>query len=422
MTASAPRIGCLDLDTFFVSVERLFDPSLIGKPVVVGAMPGNRGVVTACSYEVREFGVHSGMPVATAYKLAPHAIFLPTRSGVYGPYAKHVRALVDEVCPRVQVASIDELFCDFSGCERLYRHDDDASDDAAIERTVRELTATIARETGLPASVGIATSLPLSKIASGLAKPAGVLMVPAGSEAELLAPLSVRKYPGIGPVAERKLAGLGIQTLGQLARYPRPALKRIFGAWADSIWRGAHGQGSHQLSRDRPAFSEHDPVGGVVGSISNERTFREDVHDESVVDGLLCSLCERVCWRARKRGIKARTVTLKLRYADFHTISRGQTIPPTHSELELYPTVRKLYDKARTRSLAIRLLGLALSNLGHFDSQLSLFGQREARIGEAVDAIRERYGYELVRVAKGQRRKGKSNSTDNGRASASRRE
>lgn len=146
-------------------------------------------------------------------------------------------------------------------------------------------------------------------------------------------------------------------------------------------------------------------MGGVTGSISNERTFREDVRDESVVDGLLCSLCERVCWRARKRGVKARTVTLKLRYADFDTLSRGRTIPPTCSELELYPTVRELYEKARTRKLAVRLLGLALSNLGHYDTQLSLFGQRERRIGEAIDAIRERYGYESVRVAKGQRRK-----------------
>ena len=203
MTAAAPRIGCLDLDTFFVSVERLFDPSLEGKAVVVGALPGNRGVVTACSYEARAFGVHSGMPIATAYELAPHAVFLPTRHGVYTPYAKQVRELVDKVCPRVQVASIDELFCDFSGCERLYRRPCDATDDQAIERTVRELTATIAAETGLPSSVGIATSLPLSKIASGLAKPAGVLLIPAGQEAAVLAPLPVRKYPGIGPVGER---------------------------------------------------------------------------------------------------------------------------------------------------------------------------------------------------------------------------
>ena len=412
MTAAAPRIACLDLDTFFVSVERLFDPSLIGKPVVVGAVPDPvgrrpRGVVTAASYEVRALGVRSGMPIATAYRLAPQAIYLPTRHGVYGDYSQRVRQIAERFCPVVQTASIDEFFLDFTGCERLCQQSGAASrgesEDAAILRWVRELTAAIQAEEGLPASAGIATSRAVCKIASGLAKPAGVLLVPAGAEAAFLAPLPVRRYPGIGPVAERKLAALGITTLGQLAGYPVAALRRIFGAWAEGIRRGAIGEAAHEIGRDRPAFSEHDPEGCTVGSISNERTFREDVSDPHSIEAMLCSLCERVCWRARKRGVRARTVTLKLRYADFETLSRARSISPTNSELEIYPVVHELYEGARTRTLPVRLLGLALSKLGRFDGQLQLFGHQHERVHIAVDAIREKYGYEALRLAGGRR-------------------
>jgi len=400
MTAPAARICCLDLDTFFVSAERLLNPSLEGKPVIVGGSPGQRGVVTACSYEVRAFGVHSGMSLTKAAQLCPNAIFLPGTHGAYSPYARQVQQAIEGVCPVVQVASIDEFFFDMSGCERMYRRPVDADADATILRTMRELTAAIKAELGLPASVGIATSRSVAKIASGLAKPAGVLLVPAGREAELLAPLPVRKFPGIGPVAEGKLHQRGIETLGQLARVPLRSLEKVFGAWAPRIKRGARGEAEHDLGRDRPAFREHDPDGLQVGSISNERTFREDVGDPRQIDAMLCGLCERVCWRARKRGIKARTVTLKLRYADFHTLTRARTITPTSSELELYPTVREIYEAARTRRLRIRLLGLALSRLGFYDDQLRLFDDGSGeRLHRAVDAVREKFGYDAVRLA-----------------------
>ena len=401
MALAAPRICCLDLDTFFVSVERLLDPRLLGKPVIVGGLPGQRGVVTAASYEVRARGVRSGMSLQKAYALAPDAIYLPTRHGVYGEYAERTRRIAQGYTPVSQVASIDELFLDFSGCERLYFAAGDACPDDTILRTVRRLTDEIAARVGLPSSAGIATSRSLAKVASGLAKPRGVLLVPAGGELEFLSPLPVRKFPGIGPVAEQKLQAIGLSTLGELVRAPLAVLQRALGAWAEPIQRSCRGFGAHELGRERPAFQEHDPSDvdvGSLGTLSNERTFREDMRDPAGIDAMLCALCERVCWRARKRGVQARTVTLKLRYADFQTLQRSRTVTPTCSELELYPVIHQLFRRARTRRIAIRLLGVRLSNLRPHASQLELFDQSEP-LHRAMDTIRQRYGFEALRIA-----------------------
>jgi DNA polymerase-4 len=396
-----PRICCLDLDTFFVSVERVLDPSLEGKPVVVGGRPGSRGVVTAASYEVRRLGVKSGMSLVEAGQLAPDAIYLPTRGDTYGQYAERVRDIARRYSPTVVIASIDEMFLDLSGCERLYGRPGDRpgtqGGDLAIERAVLELTGAIDQELGLPSSAGLATSKVMSKVASSLAKPRGVMLVPAGVERAVLAPLPVRSFPGIGPVAESKLHAAGFQTLGAIAEAPISELQKIFGAWAPSILRGVQGQGCGALGRERPAFSEHDPEGETAGSISNERTFLEDVSDPASIESVLCGLCERVCWRARKRHIKARTVTLKVRYADFHTLTRSRTMSPTSSELELYPIVKEMLTLARTRSLPLRLLGMQLSNLGVFE-QLSLFDHHQ-KVNAVVDDIRERYGFSMVTLA-----------------------
>ena len=398
MALAAPRLCCLDLDTFFVSVERLLDPRLLGKPVVIGGLPGQRGVVTSASYEVRALGVRSGMSLKRAFELAPRAVYLPTRHGVYGDYAARVRRIAENYTPVSQVASIDEMFLDFSGCESLYFEAGDAGPDFTIERTVRRLTDEIENRVGLPSSAGIATSRSVAKVASGLAKPRGVLLVPAGAELDFLGPLPVRKLPGIGPVAEQKLHAIGLTTLAGVAMAPLSTLRRIFGAWANSIQRSCRGQGAHELGRERPAFQEHDPAGSAIGTISNERTFREDVADPACIESMLCSLCERVCWRARKRGMKARTVTLKLRYADFQTLQRSRTITPTCSELELYPVIRELFECARTRRTPIRLLGICLSNLRRYDEQLSLFDHGEP-LHRAMDGIRRRFGYDALRIA-----------------------
>jgi DNA polymerase-4 len=392
----APRICCLDLDTFFVSVERLLDPSLEGKPVIVGGLPGQRGVVTACSYEVRAFGVRSGMSLTEAAKLAPDAVYLPGHDREYGSYSKRVFAIAGRYSPIVRTASIDEMFIDFRGCERLYHRTGDADADATILRVVRELTDVIKLEVGLPASAGIATSKSMAKVASGLAKPRSVLLVLAGREAETLAPLPVRKLPGIGPVAEERLAALGIATLGQLAATPVGVLDKVFGAYARSMCERAQGRGDADLGRDRPAFREHDVDGETLGSISNERTFMADVRDVRRIEAMLCSLCERVCWRARSRGVKARTLTLKLRYADFETITRSRSFVASASERDLLPVLKLLYRQARKRKLAIRLIGVALSNLV-LDEQLELF-QQDRELRASVDELRVRFGFDAVRL------------------------
>jgi len=388
---------CLDLDTFFVSVERLLDPSLRGVPVVVGGRRGGRGVVTSASYEVRAFGVRAGMSIKEASERAPaNAVFVDGHMDAYSDYSSRAREIVERYSPIVIAASIDEHYLDFRGCERLYRIAEDADDDATIERTVRAMTAAIDRELGLPASAGIATSKPMAKVASGLAKPQGVLLVRAGAEAATLAPLPVRKLPGIGPVAEAKLAAIGITTLAQVVAAPDASLSRIFGSYAAGIRDAARGLGTDELGRERPAFREHDPRGAVHGTISNERTFAETGRDTARV--ILSSLCERVGSRARSRGVVAGQLTLKLRYTDFHTITRGRTIEPTSVDVELHRVATELYREARTRALPIRLLGVALAKLRLDAVQLPLF-DAGLRRGVAVDRVRDRFGYQAVSLA-----------------------
>ena len=388
---------CLDLDTFFVSVERLLDPGLRGKPVVVGGRRGGRGVVTSASYEVRAFGVRSGMSIREASERAPaDAVVVPGHHELYADYSARAREIVERYSPVVIAASIDEHYLDFRGCERLYRRAGDADDDATIERAVRDLTGAIDRELGLPASAGIATSKPMAKVASGLAKPRGVLLVRAGTEAATLAPLPVRKLPGIGPVAEARLHELGIATLGQLVAAPEAPLRRIFGAYTAGIRASARGDGADEVGRERPAFSEYDPRGAVAGTISNERTFVEAGPDTA--REVLSALCERVASRARHRGVLAGQLTLKLRYTDFETLTRGRTIAPTSVDTELHQVARDLYREARTRARPIRLLGLALARLRLDAVQLPLF-DAGVRRSAAVDQVRDRFGYHAVHLA-----------------------
>ena len=393
--ASAP-VCCLDLDTFFVSVERLLDPRLIGSPVVVGAAPGERGVVTACSYEVRAFGVRSGMPIRDAVRLAPHAVYLPTRHGTYGPYAGRVRAVLERFCPVVRTASIDEFFLDFRGCERLYGRPGEPSPDATLLRVVREMRAAVQAEVGLPASVGIGATRAVAKMASGRAKPAGVLQVCRGEEVAFASVLPVRRFPGIGPVAEARLTAAGVHTLGQLLPHAHAA--GWMGEAARTVVVGLTGP-VPDLGADRTAFHVLDTPGDAGGSLSHERTFFADVGSVEQVEQALLGLVERVASRARARGVRAATVTLKLRYADFETLTRRRGVPPTHDERTLWPIARSLLQAGWRRQTAVRLIGVALSRLTPPAAQLCLpLPETRPPVGAALDAVRARFGFEAVRM------------------------
>ncbi|MEZ4441518.1 MAG: DNA polymerase IV [Polyangiaceae bacterium] len=395
----AARICCLDLDTFFVSVERLLDPSLVGRPVVVGGRRGQRGVVTAASYEVRAHGVRSGMSMLEASQLAPpDAVFLPTRHNTYGPYAKRVRQVLERYSPVVRTASIDEFYIDFGGCDRLYQAPEDPDGDAGIERMVRRMCRAIADEIGLPASAGIGSSRVIAKIASGRAKPAGVLMIKSGQERAFLLPLPVRKFPGIGPKAEARMRSRGIETLADLVELPQGSLRSQHAQSIAVVEREMAGHGRSSLGRERPAFQEHDPEGLQVGSISNERTFFAALGDDQRILDQLLALTERVCWRARKRGMRARTIALKLRYTDFHTITRSVTGPATDDESILLDRIQILYRQHKTRDLPVRLVGVALSNLVTDDGQLALPFNPRRRVGPAVDQVRLKFGYDALRL------------------------
>ena len=406
----SPRICCLDLDTFFVSVERLLDPSLVGRPVIVGARPGQRGVVVAASYEVRPLGVHSGMSMSEAIRLAPHAEFRSPRHDTYGPYARRVRAVLEWFTPAVQTASIDEFYVDFHGCERLHRRPGDVDDDAALVRLLHELRATVHREVGLPVSAGVGCTRRVAKIASGLAKPnralpvddgrhlgSGVVLVPAGQERAWLGSLPLRRFPGIGPKAEQRLAQLGLHTIEELlALPPGPELDEVHRVrgWIQGAFEGE----TLDLGRDRPAFREHDPEGSTLGSISNECTFPRDLSRRAEVEQHLLALVERVCWRARARGVQGRTVTLKLRYRDFHTVQRSRTCAPTAEDAEVLKTARALLERAWSRRVSIRLLGVCLSNLAGPDRQLQLpLGAPIRSPSTAIDVVRQRFGFAAIR-------------------------
>ena len=393
------RIVCLDLDTFFVSVERLFEPSLRGVAVIVGGRKWGRGVVTSASYEARAFGVHSGMSIRDASDRAPHAVFLPGRHDEYARYSSLARAIVERFSPIVVAASIDEHYLDFDGCESLYRRaEDGGDDDATILRIVRSMTKAINDELGLPSSAGIATNKSTAKVACTLAKPHGVRLVAPGEEEAFLAPLDVRKLPGIGPVSGEKLLRVAIRTLGELAHAPDDLLRPIFGAYTSGLRADARGLGDAELGRERPAFREHDPRGSSVGSISNERTFVET--GPAVTERVLCGLSERVASRARSRGVRAGRVTLRLRYADFTTITRTQTITPTNVDVDVHRVALAIYRRERAPRVQIRLIGVALSKLSLEDVQLDLPRLDGGAVrGRAVDAVRQKFGYDAVHLA-----------------------
>ncbi len=370
-----PDIIHVDMDCFFAAVEVKDNPDLAGKPVIVGALPGSRGVVSACSYEAREFGIHSAMPISRAYRKCPDGIFLKPNGQRYMEESEKIRAIFLYYTPLVEPLSLDEAFLGVSGSHRLFGK--------SIE-IGREVKRRISEELGLVASVGIAPSTFVAKIASDLEKPDGFVVVEDDNILDFLTPLDVRKMWGVGKATWRKLEKLGIKTIGDLRDYPVDELERIF---------GKQGRHFHNLSLgidERSVSPETDRK-----QVSNEHTFSVDVSDTAEVERMLLALSDKVAGRLLKKGLKGRTITLKLRNETFKTITRSRTLDyPVMSTEDLYRETRDLFLLENLRERKVRLVGVSVSG---FDtaSQTSLFGEttrRTDRIETVIADIRERFG------------------------------
>src|SRR6266481_5223037 len=371
----------VDMDAFFVSVELLERPELRGKPVIVGGQPNQRGVVTAASYEARKFGVHSAMPVRTAGRLCPHAVYLDGHHAKYSEWSDRVATILAKFSPIVEMVSIDEAYLDLSGTERLH-----GPPLAATDKLLRAIT----RTTGLPCSGGLATTRLVAKVASDQAKPRGLLWVAPGSEARFLAPLSVRKIPGIGEVTERALRALRIETVEQLAAQPLEKLEKIFGQWGTALYRKARGGDSYEFVID-----------AEPKSISHNHTFGEDTDDTVALTAMLSHLSQKACKRLREAGLATSTLTLTIRYAGFDTYTRAKTLgEPTQLDADIFAVFQNLFREHRDPSRKIRLLGVSLSGLTHGAEQLDLLSaERRAKLAKltrATDLLRDRFGFDSL--------------------------
>jgi DNA polymerase-4 len=381
----------LDMDAFFVSVEELFDPSLKGKPVVVGGRPDERGVVSAASYAARRFGVHSAMPLRTAYKLCPQAIFVDGHPARYREYSGRVFEILNRFSPLVEMASIDEAYLDMTGTERLL---------GPPLRAAHLLHEAVRAGTNLACSIGIATSRLVAKVTSDQAKPNGVMWILPGAEAAFLAPLDVRKIPGVGKVTEKNLHALGIRKVGDLAKLDETWLESRFGKWGLALAGKARGLDAGGWF-DTAVGEDTDPK-----SISHEHTFGEDTADVEQLESTLARLSEMVGRRLREHGLHARTIQLKLRYTDFTTITRAHSIErPTQLDIELYDEVRELFRRNWKRGQAVRLLGVHASGFDAAVEQMDLLEdaahERWRQAMSAADRLRDRFGESAVSLASG---------------------
>ncbi len=369
----------LDLDAFFVSVERILDPSLEGKPVIVGGDPHGRGVVAACSYEAREYGLHSAMPIRTAFKLCPHGIYLHGHHHEYSRHSKAVKHILLQYAPVIEQASIDEFYMDFTGCRKIY---------GSLFSFASHIQKEIWRKLSLPCSIGIGANKTIAKIGSDCLKPKGITYILPGMEKEFLSPMPVETIPGVGKVMKRELNSRGFYVIGDITASSSDYFSAAFGKAGVDLWRKANGEGTEYLT-----------VEWEQKSISKEHTYGKDVVSDEIIESTLFELTGKVCQSLRDKGWKASTITLKLRYSDFQTLNRSKTIKPTDDDKTVFDTVADLLHKARTRRVAVRLIGIGLTKFSNFFEQEVLFEDEEVKrkkLFEAIDLLRHKYDYNII--------------------------
>jgi DNA polymerase IV len=371
-------IAHFDLDSFFVSVEVLNNPSLKDKAVIVGGK--ERGVVAACSYEARKFGVHSGMPSKKALQLCPHAIFANGSRGEYSKFSRWVTEIIASEAPLFEKASIDEFYLDLTGMEKFFN---------PLQWTIN-LRKRIIDETQLPISFGLASNKMIAKMATNEAKPNGYLQVPFGKEKEFLAPLLVSKIPGVGEHTHAILKSLGIHTIKDVSEKTPEALEERLGKWGIDLWQKS--QGIHNGA----VAPYHESK-----SISTENTFDENKTDMVFLMSELVRMCERVAYELRKDEKVAGCIAVKIRYPDFETTSRQTTVPYTCSDDEIIPTAKALFHKLYKKGEPIRLLGVRLSELTNEAIQTNLFGNAEKKsdLYKAIDNVKNRFGKTFLKRA-----------------------
>lgn len=371
----------MDLDTFFVSVERLLDHRLLKKPILVGGT-SDRGVVAACSYETRGYGVHSGMSMKLAKQLCPEAIVIRGNSAVYSQHSDMVTEIIQEKVPLFEKSSIDEFYADLTGMDRFY----------GCYKFSSEMRRRIIKETGLPISFGLSVNKIVSKVATGEAKPNNQLRIDKGFEKDFLAPLSIKKIPQVGDKTYQILRNLGIKQIKTLQEMPEELLINVLGKNGALIWRRAHG-------------IDHTPVIAYTErkSISTERTFDKDTIDVQKLKSILIAMTENLAYQLRRGDKVTACISIKLRYSDFNTYNKQIKIPYTSADHILIPAILELFEKLYTRRVLIRLIGIRFTHLVPGNYQINLFDDTEQAIKlyKAMDHIREKYGDRKIIRASG---------------------
>jgi DNA polymerase IV len=361
------------MDCFFVSVERALNPTLQNKPVIVGGKPNSRGVVSACSYETRKHGIHSGLALATAYKLYPKSIFLEPNFQAYKFYSQAVLKILKKYIPIIEQASIDEFYLDLTGCKNLY---------GDLFNFTWKLKKHLEATLKLPLSIGMATNKHIAKVASTLAKPSSLLAVIPGQEKTFLSQLSVSHIQGIGKQTLKTLNERGIKTINQLAAIPIEDISKLLGKWGIALHLKANGNGNTNFIENRNRKS-----------ISAERTFANDTCDKKQLITILGILSEKLGFQLRKEKWQAKCICIKLRYSDFKTQTTQITVTTTDQDEEIFKTAKHLFEKLYQRRVRLRLIGLRLSRLQK-ESMVPLFfsSLKKDQIYQAIDKIKTRYG------------------------------